>query len=94
MNQVIYITVFHNIDTIALVVYKLVIIKHLNYIIGEVEQILQSMLLKLSANEQKWLIRLLLKDMRLGIAHTKILKTYHDDANDLYDVCNDLIKVI
>lgn len=58
------------------------------------EQILQSMLLKLSANEQKWLIRLLLKDMRLGIAHTKILKAYHDDANDLYDICNDLTKVI
>lgn len=51
------------------------------------------MLLKLSANEQKWLIRLLLKDMRLGIAHTKILKTYHPDAIELYDVCNDLTKV-
>jgi len=59
-----------------------------------VEQILQSMLLKVSAIEQKWLIRLLLKDMRLGLAHTKILKAYHDDANDLYDVCNDLRKVI
>jgi len=72
------------------------IVEHLNYIyiLGEVEQILQLMLLKLSANEQKWLIRLLLKDMRLGIAHTKILKAYHKDANDLYDVCNDLTKVI
>jgi len=59
-----------------------------------VEQILQSMLLKLSANEQKWWIRLLLKDMHLGIAHTKILKAYHNDANDLYDVSNDLTKVI
>lgn len=58
------------------------------------EQILQSMLLKVSAIEQKWLIRLLLKDMRLGLAHTKILKAYHNDANDLYDVCNDLRKVI
>lgn len=52
------------------------------------------MLLKFSANEQKWLIRLLLKDMRLGIAHTKILNAYHRDANELFDVCNDLIKVI
>lgn len=52
------------------------------------------MLLKFSANEQKWLIRLLLKDMRLGIAHTKVLNTYHTDANELYDVCNDLIKVM
>ncbi|KAL5243761.1 hypothetical protein ACI65C_011171 [Semiaphis heraclei] len=67
--------------------------KHATNESREVEQILQLMLLKLSANEQKWLIRLLLKDMRLGIAHTKILKAYHNDANDLYDVCNDLTKV-
>lgn len=52
------------------------------------------MLLKFSAIEQKWLIRLLLKNMNLGIAHTKILNTYHRDANELYDVCNDLIKVV
>lgn len=52
------------------------------------------MLLKFSATEQKWFIRLLLKEMHLGIAHTKILNTYHRDANELYDVCNDLIKVI
>lgn len=51
------------------------------------------MLLKFSANEQKWLIRLLLKDMRLAIAHTKILNAYHRDANELFDVCNDLVKV-
>lgn len=62
--------------------------------LGDVEQTLQLMLLKLSAIEQKWLIRLLLKDMHLGIAHTKILKTYHPDAVELYDVCNDLTKVI
>lgn len=64
------------------------------YCLGEVEQSLQLMLFKFSANEQKWLIRLLLKDMRLGIAHTKILNAYHCDANELYDVCNDLSKVI
>lgn len=52
------------------------------------------MLLKFSANEQKWLMRLLLKDMHLGIAHTKILNAYHRDANELFDVCNDLVKVI
>lgn len=62
--------------------------------LGEIEQTLQLMLLKFSATEQKWFIRLLLKEMHLGIAHTKILKTYHRDGNELYDVCNDLIKVI
>jgi len=32
--------------------------------------------------------------MRLGIAHTEILKVYHRDANELYDDCNDLMKVM
>lgn len=63
-------------------------------LLGELEETLQLMLLKFSAIEQKWLIRLLLKSMNLGIAHTKILNIYHRDANELYDVCNDLIKVI
>ncbi|XP_022180301.1 DNA ligase 4 isoform X4 [Myzus persicae] len=75
----------HLLDEIAM--------KHATNESREVEHILQLMVLKLSANEQKWLIRLLLKDMRLGIAHTKILKAYHNDANDLYEVCNDLTKV-
>lgn len=66
----------------------------IDFILGEIEQILQSVLLKFSANEQKWFIRLLLKDMRLGVAHTKILSAYHRDANELYDVCNDLMKVM
>lgn len=48
----------------------------------------------MSAIQQKWLIRLLLKDMRLGVAHKKILNVYHQDANDLYDVSNSLKKVI
>lgn len=52
------------------------------------------MLLKFSSNEQKWFIRLLLKDMHLGVAHKKILNAYHPDASQLYDVCNDLKKVI
>lgn len=64
------------------------------HILGELEQTLQLMLLKLSAIEQKWLIRLLLKNMNLGVAHTNILDAYHCDANALYDVCQDLIKVI
>ncbi|VVC30005.1 Hypothetical protein CINCED_3A019636 [Cinara cedri] len=67
--------------------------KHANNESREVEQILQLMLLKFSSNEQKWLIRLLLKDMHLGISHVKILNAYHPDAGQLYDVCNDLNKV-
>ncbi|CAH0388751.1 unnamed protein product [Bemisia tabaci] len=48
---------------------------------------------KMSASEQKWLVRMLLKDMKLGIGNNKILSTFHRDAVDLYDVSNCLKKV-
>lgn len=51
------------------------------------------MLVKMSANEQKWLIRVLLKDMHLGIGQTTIFSAWHPDAKDYYDVNNSLFKV-
>lgn len=61
--------------------------------IGGVDAELQAMILKMSPMEQKWLIRILLKDMSLGISHGKILQIFHQDANDYFDVTNDLQKV-
>lgn len=46
-----------------------------------------------SAEEQKWLIRILLKDLKLGLGQNKILNDYHPDARDFYDSCNDLKKI-
>ena len=47
----------------------------------------------MSAIEQKWLIRIILKDLKLGIGSIPILEMYHPDAQELYDVTNDLEKV-
>lgn len=41
----------------------------------------------------KWIIRIILKNVRLGMGDNKILKTFHQDAPDLYDVCSNLSKV-
>lgn len=60
---------------------------------GGVDKELQAMILQMSPLEQKWLIRILLKDMHLGISHGKILQIFHPDANDYYDVTSDLQKV-
>ncbi|TKS66265.1 DNA ligase 4 [Collichthys lucidus] len=46
-----------------------------------------------SALEQKWLIRMILKDMKLGISKETVLQVFHPDANDLYNVNTDLNKV-
>lgn len=46
-----------------------------------------------SALEQKWLIRMILKDMKLGISKEIVLQVFHPDATDLYNVNTDLNKV-
>ncbi|XP_029375946.1 DNA ligase 4 [Echeneis naucrates] len=46
-----------------------------------------------SALEQKWLIRMILKDMKLGISKETVLQIFHPDAAELYNVNTDLNKV-
>lgn len=51
------------------------------------------LLRKMSALEQKWLMRLILKSMRLGLGNKMILDIYHPDSMELFDVSNSLQKV-
>ncbi|XP_076038794.1 DNA ligase 4-like [Oratosquilla oratoria] len=60
---------------------------------GEVERVLLTMLRGMTALEQKWLIRVLLKDMKLGLGQGTIFYAWHPDAKDYYDVNNSLEKV-
>ncbi|XP_030636555.1 DNA ligase 4 [Chanos chanos] len=46
-----------------------------------------------SAVEQKWLIRMILKDMKLGVSKDTVLQVFHPDAAELYTVTTDLEKV-
>ncbi|TSK17853.1 DNA ligase 4 [Bagarius yarrelli] len=46
-----------------------------------------------SALEQKWLIRMILKDMKLGISKETVLQIFHPDASELYNVSTDLARV-
>ena len=50
------------------------------------------MLKSTNAEEQKWLIRILLKDVKLGLSENVIFKCYHPDARELYDSSNSLRK--
>lgn len=47
----------------------------------------------ISGADQKWLIRMILKDMKLGMGHTRIFNAFHPDAKDLYDISNSLSKI-
>ncbi|XP_022899944.1 DNA ligase 4 [Onthophagus taurus] len=48
---------------------------------------------KTSPFEQKWIIRIILKDLKLGLSDKKMLNLYHPDAVDLFDKTNDLEHV-
>jgi DNA ligase 4 len=47
----------------------------------------------LSAEQMKWLIRIILKDLKIGIQENFILEVYHPDALDLYNVTTSLEKI-
>lgn len=63
------------------------------FLIGGVDNELEIMLQRMSAKEQKWLIRIVLKDMKLRMGHSRVLGIFHPDAKELYDVSNSLVKV-
>lgn len=43
--------------------------------------------------ELKWLIRILLKDLRISLKENSILECFHPDAKDLFDHTSNLYKV-
>lgn len=54
---------------------------------------LQLLLRNTSALEQKWLIRIILKEMKIGISENSFFSVFHADASDLFNVCSNLEKV-
>jgi ATP-dependent DNA ligase len=50
----------------------------------EREGLFREVVQRLGAREQKWLVRVILGDMRLGIKHDSILTLYHVDALECY----------
>ncbi|XP_026470938.1 DNA ligase 4-like [Ctenocephalides felis] len=67
--------------------------KYAEHVQREVDDELISMMRSMTALEVKWLIRIILKDMKFNIAQNSILKLYHIDAPELFDVSNSLLKV-
>lgn len=59
----------------------------------EVNNNIQSLIVKLSALQLKWLIRIILKDLKIGIKEHIILDAYHPDAMELYNFSSSLEKV-
>ncbi|XP_071791788.1 DNA ligase 4-like [Asterias amurensis] len=46
-----------------------------------------------SALEQKWLVRMIMKDMKSGLSQVAIFHIFHPDAEDFFNVTNNLSKL-
>ena len=72
-------------------------------------KVLQRMYNRSTAEEQKWIVRIVLKgiafpltsftndtvasDMVISVKETTVLSVFHPDAEDLFNTCSDLKKV-
>jgi DNA ligase-4 len=56
-------------------------------------KVLQRVYNNCTANEQRWISRIILKDMIISVKETTIFSVFHPDAQDLYNTCSDLKKV-
>lgn len=51
------------------------------------------LLTNMSAIELKWLICMIVKELKVGLSQTSVFNVYHPDAEEFYNVNNNLEKV-
>ncbi|KAF8963440.1 DNA ligase 4 [Flammula alnicola] len=56
-------------------------------------KILQRIYNRTTPEEQRWIVRIILKDMVISVKETTVFSVFHPDAQDLYNTCSDLKKV-
>lgn len=56
------------------------------------ENVMHQLINSTSLIEQKWLVRIILKDMKIGMSHAVVLKHYHQEAVDLFNSTSDLLE--
>ena len=61
--------------------------------IKDKETVLRRILERYSASEQKWLMRIVFRDLKVGLRHESLLAYFHPDANERYNTCCNLRQV-
>jgi DNA ligase-4 len=51
------------------------------------------MLRRTTALEQKWIVRIILKELKIGLSEKSILTYFHEDAVDYFNLTSNLRKV-
>ncbi|RDD46321.1 DNA ligase 4 [Trichoplax sp. H2] len=59
----------------------------------DVRNNLRKLLRNTCAMEQKWLIRMIMKELKVGLSENSIFSVFHPDASDLFNVSSSLSKV-
>jgi DNA ligase-4 len=55
--------------------------------------VITKMVKEFTASENKWLNRIILKDLKIGFKHERLLKAFHPDAIELYNMSTNLERV-
>lgn len=56
-------------------------------------QILTALVREATAYEMKWIIRIILKDLKIGVSETLVFEVFHEDATELYNITSSLFLV-
>ncbi|SCV68522.1 BQ2448_643 [Microbotryum intermedium] len=59
----------------------------------QVADVLTTAYERLQSIEFKWLIRIILRDLKLGMSERVVLGAMHPDAVDLFNTCSDILRV-
>ncbi|GAA6059368.1 hypothetical protein JCM10212_003266 [Sporobolomyces blumeae] len=56
-------------------------------------RIIKGCIAVMTAREMKWLIRIILRDLKAGVGEKTILSQFHPDAMDVFNTCSDIKRV-
>ncbi|KAJ3483114.1 hypothetical protein NLI96_g6529 [Meripilus lineatus] len=56
-------------------------------------KVMQKIYNRTTPEEQRWIVRVILKDMNISVKETSVFSVFHPDAHDLFNTCSDLKKV-
>ncbi|KAM0793512.1 hypothetical protein ACM66B_000951 [Microbotryomycetes sp. NB124-2] len=59
----------------------------------EHSRILRECLGRLTPDEMKWLVRIILRDLKIGMSERVVLGALHVDAIDMFNKCSDILQV-
>ncbi|OQS05575.1 DNA ligase [Thraustotheca clavata] len=62
-------------------------------VMAKKKQVLLKFITQFTAEEQKWLVRMVIKDLKVGIRHERVLQFIHPDAVEMFNHTNDLARV-